>query len=146
MSDTKTILVTGATDGIGTETAKRLLEEGADVYLHGRSDEKLARTAEALEKETGKAPAGTFRANYASLSEVKQMADAILARLDRLHVLLNNAGVFMNERVETEDGNEATFQINHLAPFALTLKLLPLLKASAPSRIVNVASMAHQRA
>ncbi len=117
--DAKKILVTGSTDGIGKQTAQKLASKGAVVLLHGRNPSKGQRVMEEIRSVTGS---------------------------DRLHVLINNAGIFQQERRLTEDGLETTFAVNYLAPFLLTRELLSLLKKSAPSRIINVASVAHWNA
>lgn len=142
--DTPLILVTGSTDGIGTATAIGLARRGARVVLHGRSAERLAATSAALEAE-GLAPAGSVMGDFADLSSLRRMAAEVRERFPDLRVLVNNAGVYMQRRELTTDGHETTWQVNHLAPVDLTLELLPLLRANAPARIVNVSSIAHSR-
>lgn len=140
----KTILVTGATDGIGRRTAHELAARGARVIVHGRSAEKIAATVAELPREGGMTHAGA-RADLAVMAEVRGLADDVKARFDRLDVLLHNAGVFMPRRVVTPDGFETTWAVNHLAPFLLTHLLTDLLVASAPARVITVASVAHNR-
>ncbi len=140
----KVILVTGATDGIGYETARELKRRGATLLVHGRNESRLKRTVTDLESLDGAGEVRGYRADFSSLEQVRSMADRILEREERLHVLINNAGVYMTEREESEEGYEMTFAVNHLAPFLLTLRLRELLQKSAPSRVVNVASLAHQ--
>jgi NAD(P)-dependent dehydrogenase (short-subunit alcohol dehydrogenase family) len=135
------ILVTGATDGLGRGVAADLASRGATVLLHGRSDERLERTARELREETGSERLRTYRADFSSLAEVRAMADEVLAREKRLDALLNNAGIgFLPERQFSEDDVELVFQVDYLAGYLLTRELLPLLQASAPARVVFVAS------
>jgi NAD(P)-dependent dehydrogenase (short-subunit alcohol dehydrogenase family) len=135
----KTILVTGATDGLGRELAGRAYREGWDVLAHGRSEERLAALADDLPGVR------TFRADLASLDEVAGLADAVRAATDRLDVLVSNAGIGFTDpgegaRLESADGHELRFAVNYLAGYSLIRRLLPLLRASAPARIVQVAS------
>ncbi len=142
----KTVLVTGATDGIGKESARRLAEMGARVLAVGRNAEKGAACVDELQAVTGSNDIEFLRADLSVQAEVRQLAATVKDRVDRLDVLLNNAGVLMFRREETLDGIEMTFGLNHLSYFLLTHELLDLLKASGPSRVVNVASIAHRRA
>ncbi len=135
-----TILVTGATDGLGRRVARELAAKGATVLLHGRSPERLEATLEELRSQTGSEKANSYLADFSSLAAVRDLADRILSKHDRLDVLVNNAGIIVRERRESEDGYELTFAVNYLSHFLLTRLLLPLLKDSAPARIVNVAS------
>ena len=135
-----TILVTGATDGLGRRVAQELAAMGATVLLHGRSPERLEATLEELRSQMGSKKANSYLADFSSLDAVRNLAERILSGEDRLDVLVNNAGMIARERKESEDGYELTFQVNYLSHFLLTRLLLPLLKDSAPSRIVNVAS------
>jgi NAD(P)-dependent dehydrogenase (short-subunit alcohol dehydrogenase family) len=135
-----TILVTGATDGLGRRVAQELAAKGATVLLHGRSLERLEATLEELKSQTGSEKANSYLADLSSLEAVRDLAERILSERDRLDVLVNNAGMIARERRESEDGYELTFAVNYLSHFLLTRLLLPLLKDSAPARIVNVAS------
>ena len=135
------ILVTGATDGLGRRVALDLASTGASVLLHGRSRERLEATLEEVREETGNERLGSYLADLSSLGEVRALAERVLAEQDRLDVLINNAGVIVEERRESEDGYELTFAVNYLAHFLLTRLLLPLLRGSAPARVVNVASV-----
>jgi NAD(P)-dependent dehydrogenase (short-subunit alcohol dehydrogenase family) len=135
-----TILVTGATDGLGKRVASALARRGATVLLHGRSPERLEATLEELRSQTGSQKVGSYLADLSSLGAVRDLADRILSEYDRLDVLVNNAGIIVQERKESEDGYELTFAVNYLSHFLLTSLLLPLLKGSAPARVVNVAS------
>jgi NAD(P)-dependent dehydrogenase (short-subunit alcohol dehydrogenase family) len=135
-----TVLVTGATDGLGRRVARELAGMGAAVLLHGRSPERLGATLEELRRETGSQNLGSYEADLSSLDEVRGLAERVLSERARLDVLINNAGIISREREESEDGHELTFAVNYLSHFLLTGLLLPLLRESAPSRIVNVAS------
>jgi NAD(P)-dependent dehydrogenase (short-subunit alcohol dehydrogenase family) len=136
------ILVTGATDGLGKGVAADLAAKGATVLLHGRSAERLQNTLEELRASTGSDRLRTYRADFASLAEVRAMAEQIRANEPRLDVLLNNAGIgFLPERRFSEDGHELVLQVDYLAGYLLTRELLPLLEASAPARIVFVSSV-----
>jgi NAD(P)-dependent dehydrogenase (short-subunit alcohol dehydrogenase family) len=134
------ILVTGATDGLGRRVAFELAGRGATMLLHGRSRERLEATIEEVRRDTGSEKVGFYLADLSSLGEVRALAEEVLAEQDRLDVLINNAGFIAGERGESEDGYELTFAVNYLAHFLLTRLLLPLLRDSAPARIVNVAS------
>src|SRR5262245_43621140 len=137
----KTILVTGATSGLGLETARRLAAMGHRVLIHARTAAKGRAAIAAI----GAAELTVVTADLRSLEEIRGLAAQVSAATDRLDVLVNNAGgAFLNRDV-TRDGYEMTFGVNHLAPFLLTNLLLPKLIASAPARIVTVASRAHRR-
>lgn len=139
----KTILVTGASDGIGKQTALELAGRGARVLLHGRDRQRLERTQENIQKATSSENLGLYLADFSSLAEVQRMAQEILDQEERLDVLVNNAGVYTPKPSLSVEGYELSFAVNHLAHFLLTMLLLDLLKASAPARIVVVASTAH---
>ena len=142
----KTILVTGATDGIGKQTALELAIQGNMVIVHGRNDIRCRNVAEWMKNESGNSNIEYLVADFASFSDVRNMADEIKARFNSIDVLINNAGVYMNEFVPTTDGFESTFAINHLAPFLLTNLILDLIVGGGNSRIINVSSIAHVRA
>jgi NAD(P)-dependent dehydrogenase (short-subunit alcohol dehydrogenase family) len=132
-----TILITGATDGLGRAVAHRLAERGADLILHGRDRARLDRVA----AEVGGAPM-TVLADLADLAQVRALAADVSAATDRLDVLISNAGVApTDDRRTSADGHELGFAVNYLAGFLLTRHLLPLLRRSAPARVVNVASL-----
>lgn len=139
----KTVLVTGATDGIGKQTALELARLGFLVLLHGRSPAKGEKTLAEIRAAAPGARLEYLNADLSVLDEVRRLAGEVLARAPRLDVLLHNAGVSMQERRLTADGLEITFAVNHLAPFLLTHLLIDRLAASAPARVVVVSSTAH---
>jgi NAD(P)-dependent dehydrogenase (short-subunit alcohol dehydrogenase family) len=134
------VLVTGSTDGLGKRVAQDLAQKGATVLLHGRDPERGEAVAREIREGTGNDDLRYYLADFSSLEQTRRLAEEIRADRDRLDVLINNAGVFAGERTVSEDGYELTLAVNYLAPFLLTHLLLPLLRASAPARIVNVAS------
>lgn len=140
----KTILITGSTDGVGRVVAQRLGAGGARVLVHGRDAARGKAAVAEIEAAGGKAE--FLAADLASLAEVRRLAEAVLARTNRLDILINNAGIGTAgaKRQLSADGFELRFAVNYLAGFLLTSELLPLLKASSPSRIVNVASAGQQ--
>ena len=140
----KTILVTGATDGIGKQTAIKLARQGAKVLVHGRNKSKGATVLDEINRDNCNENLTLYLADFSSFASIKRMAEEIKREQSELHVLINNAGTFSKERLLTKDGLEMTFAVNHLAPFLLTILLLDLLKASTPARIVDVASGAHR--
>ncbi|MBN2173329.1 MAG: SDR family oxidoreductase [Bacteroidales bacterium] len=139
----KIILITGSTDGIGKQTALDLARIGAKIIIHGRNNLKARTTKEEIAGQTGNENLDFAGADLGSLEEIRIMAGEISEKYERLDVLINNAGVFMNHRQMTKDGFETTFAVNHLAHFLLTGLLLDLIKKSDFARIINVASMAH---
>jgi len=140
----KVCLVTGGTAGIGLVTAEGLARRGATVVLVGRNREKAEATADRIRREVNNPAVEALVADLSAQAEVRRLAGEFLARHGRLDVLVNNAGALFAERRESVDGIEMTFALNHLAYFLLTDLLLETLKASAPARVVNVSSMAHQ--
>lgn len=140
----KTCLVTGATSGIGEETALGLARRGARVLIVGRSPERGARSRERIRSESGNGAVELLLADLASLDQVRKLATDVLDAAPELHVLVNNAGVVTLRRTTTADGFETMFGVNHLAYYLLTRLLLERLVSSAPARIVNVASDAHK--
>jgi NAD(P)-dependent dehydrogenase (short-subunit alcohol dehydrogenase family) len=141
----KTVLVTGATNGIGLVTAQELARMGAQVTLVSRNAEKCAAVAEGIKSATGN-PVEWIAADLSTLDGVMQAAMTFKQRHTHLHVLVNNAGGFYNKRVVTSDGYEMTFALNHLNYFLLTNLLLEMLKASVPARVINVSSGIHMGA
>jgi retinol dehydrogenase-14 len=143
--DDKTILLTGATNGIGLEASVVLARRGARVLMVGRDPPKTAARLDEVKRRSGAAAVESLFCDFASQAQVRKLAEEVHARCPRLDVLVNNAGTVFPARVLTEDGVESTFAVNHLGGFLLTNLLLDLLRKSAPSRIVNVASKAHFR-
>ncbi len=139
----KVILITGATDGIGKQTALELAGTGATILLHGRNATKGKQVRQEIVHATGNDRIDFFKADLSSLQEVRQMATAIKQKYTHLHVLINNAGIFAAKRTLSKDGFEMTFAVNYLAHFLLTCLLIDLLCQSTPARIINVSSMAH---
>lgn len=141
--DDRVILITGSTSGLGREVALRLAGRGAHIIVHGRNVERGREVVRQIEEETP-GSAAFYRADLASNAEINALADQILEDYDRLDVLLNNAGIYLSPegRILSEDGYELRFHVNYLSHFLLTDRLLPLLRQSAPARIVNVASAA----
>ncbi|MCC0807314.1 SDR family oxidoreductase [Methylobacterium sp. W2] len=141
----KICLVTGATSGIGYETALGLARAGARVGIVGRDAGRTDATASRIRNAVPGAVIDVFLADLSSQAEIRRLAAEVRALYQRLDVLVNNAGAIFDARHVTVDGLERTWALDHLAYMQLTLELLDLIKASAPARIVNVASMAHKR-
>jgi retinol dehydrogenase 14 len=137
-----TVLVTGATSGIGRATASGLAAKGARLAIIGRDRERAEDTAREI-SVAGGGQVDVFVADLSSQSEVRRLAGEVLQTYPRIDVLVNNVGGFWNTRHVTADGLEHTFALNHLAPFLLTNLLIDRLKQSAPARVVTVASNAH---
>jgi NAD(P)-dependent dehydrogenase (short-subunit alcohol dehydrogenase family) len=142
----KTILITGASSGIGEHAALELARMGAELVLLCRNPDRGEATRRTIARETGNDRVEILVADLASLVQVREAAERFLASGRALHVLLNNAGMLSRKRVQTEDGHEAMFAVNHLACFLLTNLLRERMEASAPARIVTVASGAHRYA
>lgn len=139
----QTVLITGATSGLGRALAERLAGRGATVVAHGRDAERLERAHAEIREATGR-EVDTVQADLADLAQVDRLADEVLARYPRLHLLVNNAGVGFGPpggaREVSADGIELRFAVNHLASYRLARRLADRLVASAPARIVQVAS------
>ncbi len=129
------ILITGATDGIGLETAKKLSTDGHEVLIHGRSPAKIEEASRLIGKV-----AGSYQADLSNLESVKKLAEEIKSAHDHIDVLINNAGVYKTPHSQLENGQDVRFVVNIIAPYVLTLDLLPAL--SSESRIVNLSSAA----
>jgi len=138
----KTVLITGATNGIGLVTARELSRMGGQVTIVGRNPEKCVAAAAAIMAETG-FPVEYIVADLSTIAGISHAAAGFMKNHTRLHVLVNNAGGFFNKRTLTADGFEYTFALNHLNYFLFTNLLLDLLNVSSPARVVNVASGAH---
>lgn len=142
----KIILITGATQGLGKETAKALAKQGHHVILHGRNIAKLQTVSQEIKSETGNNSINTIAADLFSLADTKRMADEFKSRFGRLDVLINNAGAFLNKQRETtKEGLEKTISLNLFAPFLLMQSLLEVLAKSSSARIINLSSAMHRR-
>jgi len=139
----KICLITGATDGIGKQTAFDLAKQGVHLVLVGRSQEKVESCVAEIKQKTGNGNVDYMLADFSSQRQTRQLADDVLSKYDRLDVLVNNAGLMSMSRRETEDGLELMFGVNHIGYFLLTTLLLDRILASGEARIVNVASDAH---
>ncbi|MFC2084848.1 SDR family oxidoreductase [Bacteroidota bacterium] len=142
----KTVLITGSTDGIGKQIALELAQKGAKVLIHGRDKSKCVLIQDWINNITGVNNVNFFTSDFSSLKEVNNLALELNNKLNRLDVLINNAGVYMKKRELSTDGYELTFAVNHLAHFLLTNQLLDLLKRSNYARIINISSIAHSNA
>ena len=142
----KTIVITGATSGIGEVAAMRLARQGARLLLVARDPRRAQRVLTRLKSAAPAARHGVYPADLSRLSEMKRVGAEIATAEPRIDVLINNAGAFFSARRLTEDGLERTFALNHMAYFVLTCTLIDRLKAAAPSRIVSTASIAHRGA
>jgi NAD(P)-dependent dehydrogenase (short-subunit alcohol dehydrogenase family) len=132
LPDYKTILITGATDGIGLETARALKKMGHRVLLHGRNEEKLNNVGNELESDT-------FLADFSRPDQVKAMGEIVLSKYPQLDILINNAGVFKTSQTKTQGGFDIRYMVNTFAPYILTKKLLPALSGG---RVINLSSAA----
>jgi NAD(P)-dependent dehydrogenase (short-subunit alcohol dehydrogenase family) len=142
----KICLVTGANSGIGKVTAKSLAASGATVITVCRNRDKGEAARAEIVRETRNENVDLMIADFSDPGQIRRLAADVKARHPRLHALVNNAGAYNNKRRLTAEGYEATFAVNHIGYFLLTVELLDLLKSSAPARIVNVASEAHRSA
>jgi len=141
----KTVLVTGATSGIGLEASVALARQGARVIMVGRNQAKTEAALADVASRSRSKEVSYLLADFASQASVRALADAVRSRVDRLDVLVNNAGGVNKARTVTADGIETTFAVNHLGYFLLTNLLLDLVVKSAPARVVTVASVGHRR-
>jgi NAD(P)-dependent dehydrogenase (short-subunit alcohol dehydrogenase family) len=139
----KVCLITGATSGIGKATAMELVKMGASVVMVGRDRGRGEAALAEIKEKSANASVDLMLADLSSQQEIHRLAGEFKEAYPRLDVLINNAGLFRSKRITTADGLETTFAVNHLAYFLLTKLLLDVLKASAPSRIVNVSSGDH---
>lgn len=142
----RTVVITGANSGVGKATAAALAAAGADVVITARREQRGRQAVADIRRDTGSDRVDLVVFDLADLASVRRGSEQILDRCPRIDVLINNAGLVQSERHETVDGFEATFGINHLGPFLLTRLLTDRLLGSAPARVVNVASTAHQAA
>lgn len=144
-SEKKICLITGATAGIGLETAKGIAEKNIHVIIVGRSKEKCEAAIQYIKEKNNNASLDYLLCDLSSQKSVRNLAKDFLETYNRLDILVNNAGAVYSELQYSEEGVEMQFAINHLAPFLLTNLLLDILKKSAPSRIINVSSRSHYR-
>ncbi|HEY4947269.1 MAG TPA: SDR family NAD(P)-dependent oxidoreductase, partial [Acidimicrobiales bacterium] len=144
--DGQTVVITGGNSGVGRATAAALAGAGARTVITARSESRGREALADIRRSSGSDQVDLVVFDLADLASVRKGAAVLLDRYDQIHVLVNNAGLVLTERTATADGFEATFGINHLGPFLLTRLLLDRLIASAPARVVNVASTAHRSA
>lgn len=142
----KVVMITGATDGLGKEVARRFAENGDTILLHGRNPEKGKKVVAEISSDIHSDRLEYYNADLSSLSDVRKMAQQVLQRHDRLDLLINNAGLGggpkgSSKRELTSEGVELRFAVNYLSHFLLTYSLLPIIKSAAPSRIINVSSV-----
>jgi NAD(P)-dependent dehydrogenase (short-subunit alcohol dehydrogenase family) len=142
----KICIVTGATSGIGYQTALELADRGAEVVLIGRNRERGAAALSNIQEKTGSEKLSMLLADLSSMAEVRRLAAEIKGKCEKINVLVNNAGGMFLQRRLSSDGLEMTFALNHLSYFLLTNLLLDCLKAAAPGRVVNVSSGSHLNA
>lgn len=140
----KTVLVTGATAGIGLATARALVSAGARVLVTGRDPRRVEAAVQSVAPPGSRGSAAPLVADFTSMQAVRRLAGEVRASHARLDVLINNAGALFGERLLTIEGFERTWALNHLSGLLLTLELLPLLKGSAPARVLNVSSQMHR--
>jgi NAD(P)-dependent dehydrogenase (short-subunit alcohol dehydrogenase family) len=144
-ADQQTILITGATDGLGRALATELAAAGASVLVHGRDDERGHAAVSQIEAATGNRRLRWLNADFSSLQQVRALSERVRLECDRLDVLVNNAGIGTTvpgdgRRMESHDGHELRFAVNYLSGYLLTRSLLSLVERSAPARVVSVSS------
>jgi|SRR6056297_172280 len=140
-----TVLITGATDGIGEETAVEMAKNSYNLILHGRDENKAKETINRIKHQTSNQNISYIIADYELFSDIEKMIKKLKINYNKIDILINNAGVYENSRVITRNGFEKTFQVNYLSHFYLTNMLMDLLMISDKPKIINVASMAHNR-
>ena len=138
----KTIMITGSTDGIGKLAATKLAQAGYQLILHGRNPQKLSVVEEEIKSSTNNQNITSYAADFSKLEEVKNMAAKIIAEQQSINVLVNNAGIFKTADTIAENGIDIRMVVNYLAPVTLTNALLPLLKQSDKPRVINLSSAA----
>ena len=140
----KTILITGSTDGIGKLAAIRLAKEGHTLYLHGRNSKKLDKVIKEIVNLTGNDKISGFIADFTDLEVVKKMGNEVKSKLNNLDVLINNAGVFKSPNQTNTAGLDLRLVVNYLSPYLLTKELIPLLEKGSAPRIINLSSAAQE--
>ncbi|MDT0557149.1 SDR family NAD(P)-dependent oxidoreductase [Ichthyenterobacterium sp. W332] len=138
----KTILITGSTDGIGKLAAIKLAKEGHSIYLHGRNSEKLAKVISEVKDASNNSNIDGFVADFSDLKAVKNISKDVLNKLSSIDILINNAGIFKSPIDTTNDGLDIRFAVNYFAPYILTNALLSLLEAGHDKKIINLSSAA----
>jgi NAD(P)-dependent dehydrogenase (short-subunit alcohol dehydrogenase family) len=141
----KTVLITGATSGIGLEASAKLAGMGAELVLVGRDRTRGEAAVAAVKRRSGSSAVTLICCDFTSLTQIRALAADVVTSRPKLHILVNNAGSVSARRAVTEDGIERTFAVNHLGPFLLTNLVLDLMRRSAPARVVTVASAAHRQ-
>ena len=136
----KTIFITGATDGIGLETAKLLAPQGHTLLIHGRNADKLASVKEELTAVTGVGPVETYKADFSVMANVEALAAEVLRAHERVDILINNAGVYKTSKPRTDEGYDLRFAVNTFAPYILTARLMPVIPKTG--RVINLSSAA----
>ncbi len=140
--NTKKILITGSTDGIGKLAASQLAKDGHHVFIHGRNSDKLKRVIEEIKELSNNSNIHGFAADLSNLDHVKSLVNEVLKKTSSLDVLINNAGIFTTSNPKNNEGRDVRMVVNYLAPYLLTKKLLPVLERTSGSRIVNLSSAA----
>jgi len=140
--DGKVVVITGANTGIGKETARELSRRGTEIVLACRDVQKAETAAQEITSET-KNKVTTLKLDLASLTSVRNAANQLIVQQPKIHILINNAGVMVCPKWQTEDGFEMQFGVNHLGHFLWTLLLLDNIKQSTPARIINLSSVLH---
>ncbi len=138
----KTIFITGSTDGIGKLAALSLLKEGHAVILHGRNEDKVSRTVSELKSQSGNSKIYSFIADLSDFKAIAWMCEDVLQKFEEIDVLINNAGVFKSSQLKTKEGYDLRMMVNYLAPFYITKQLLPIISKSSDGRIINLSSAA----
>ncbi len=139
----KTIFITGSTDGIGKQTAADLAKLGHTVIIHGRNKQRLADSLDFINKEAPNSTVFPVLADFNSMEQIIKMCNIIEAKFDKIDIMFHNAATFSNEKEITEDGNELTFQVNHLSTVLITKKLEKLFRNAPTCRIIFLSSMLH---
>jgi len=138
----KTILITGSTDGIGKLAAIKLAKDGHEIYMHGRNAEKLENVITEVKSLSNNENIKGFVTDFSDLNAVKEMVKEVKNSLSKIDVLINNAGVFKSSTTNNADGLELRFVVNYLAPYLLTKELMPLLEKGTAPRLINLSSAA----